>query len=281
MGHHYIPRYYLRQFSVNKKQRQVWMYDLDGSTPKRTSITNAANENGYYFESDEIAMANQIEWPAQEPMQKLRRKIPLTSDERHRMATYINCLIARVPAMRKLREDTLDTRFPSFLDDIVDSELKRGALSDYALSVLLLVIDGYKTTGFRGLPEEAQRILTQTPWVGERVTNLLSSMAWLILSTGQDYPFICSDNPVFWFRWLGMADKSAQITMPLSSTTALLMVHLPQGAIMQAFDVAPYVVDEINHRTAAEATRFLYARQDGEWLKKIAEERKESFQTLR
>ena len=82
MGHHYIPRYYLRQFSVNKKQRQVWMYDLDGSTPKRTSITNAANENGYYFESDEITMANQIEWPAQEPMQKLRRKIPLTSDER-------------------------------------------------------------------------------------------------------------------------------------------------------------------------------------------------------
>ena len=284
MGHHYIPRHFLRQFAADKSQRQIWMYDLDESKARRTSITNAASENGYYSTGDEIAMANQVEWPAQEPMEKLRRIVNLELDERMRVATYVSCLINRVPAMRRLREDTLRSDLPSLLNDLSDQVLRgeeSTPLSPPALSQFLSMIDDFKRGGYDGLPEDAKFMLTQKIWVSERVSALIASMAWLVLVADQKHPFICSDNPVFWFRSIGMGAKSAEITFPLSSGAALLMVHLPQGPVTQAFDVAPEVVDEINRRTAAEATRFLFAKEDGEWLKRIGEKREEGFQTFR
>ena len=284
MGHHYIPQHYLRQFSVDKKQKQIWMYDLANSRVVKLSIKNAASENGYYSAGDEIAMANQIEWPARETMEKLRRKANLELDERMRVATYVSCLVNRVPAMRRMREDKLKSDLPIFLNELTDSVLRGEEgrrLSPPALSQFLSMIDDFKRTGYGGLPEEAKFMLTQKIWVSERVSVLIASMTWLVLSTDQEHPFICSDNPVFWFRSIGMGAKSAEITLPLSSDVALLMVHMPQGPVTRAFDVAPEVVDEINRRTAAEATRFLFAKEDGEWLKQIGERREEGFQIFR
>jgi len=260
------------------------MYDLDSSKSVRTSITNAANENGYYSTDDEIAMANQIEWPAQEPMEKLRRRSAIDLPERVRVATYVNCLINRVPAMRRQREDTLRSNLSGFLNELRERVLKgeRGTrLSSSAMSQYLSLIDDYKDAGYEGLPEDLTVALTHKILVSERISVLIAGMAWVVLFTDQNHPFICSDNPVSWLRSIGMAGKSAEITLPLSSSVALLMVHLPQGPIMQTSDVAPEIVEQINRRTATEATRFLFARNGGKWLAEIAEARGKGSRTIR
>ena len=90
MGHHYIPQHYLRQFSVDKKQKQIWMYDLANSRVKTIDWCNAASENGYYSAGDEIVDGKSDRMARPRDYGKIAyRKANLELDERMRVATYV------------------------------------------------------------------------------------------------------------------------------------------------------------------------------------------------
>ncbi len=229
-------------------------------------------------------MNRYVEGPALQPLARLRRGDDPTPEERVRLGIYFSCLVNRAPAMRNLRISKLQSDLPGLLEKIRTDALRGSArqlLTPTGILQLNEIIDTYKSAGYDGLPRGGQRLLTEKIWVSERVTKLLVNMAWILLFTDEENPFVCSDNPVFWFRKIGMRARASEITVPLSSRVALLMVHLPQGAVTTKWNVASEVVDEVNHRTAAEASRFLYARDGGEWLKQIGEKRGEEFQTFR
>ena len=282
MGYHYIPQGYLRQFAVSESPRHIWMYDLDSAESKYVAIKRVAQQKGYYFDSDEIALARYVEAPAYGPMQKLRQRNSLTLEDRVRIAIYMSGLVNRTPAMRKLREEQLAGGLSGFLNDVSDRVLKgqEGTqLSPQALSQFLSIIDDYKKLGYSGMPEGNRRMLTHKVWVSPPVFELLANMTWFALHTDDSSPFICSDNPVFWFRDHGM--RNSQVSLPLSSRVALLMTHHPAGAAIFHEKAERHEVDEMNYRTAKVASRFLFAKQGGEWLKKIAEGRGEAFRAFR
>jgi hypothetical protein len=90
------------------------------------------------------------------------------------------------------------------------------------------------------------------------VRILLPTMSWIFLKTNKRCPFLTSDNPVFFFEWMGIGRLESEITFPISSTISLWATW--QKNLAEDYLVSKEsIVREINRRTASAATRYVYS----------------------
>lgn len=112
--------------------------------------------------------------------------------------------------------------------------------------------------------------------------EMFCQMQWQFLHSPVDMPFVTSDNPVFYcdpkhkpgfFQGVGLANKTIEVTFPLTRTTCALGMQVHQ-------DVGIEVVDLINPRTVRAALRFVYGSAKSDRLLDLVRVTKGSSPTI-
>ena len=120
MGSHYVPQHYLRHFAAPNDRDKIWMYDnRHPKKPKLLPIVAVAQSSGFYTDSDERALSQTIEGPAQRPLNLLRNGQHVDSKGRNLVALYLDSMINRVPSSR----DRLIRLLPSTKEDVIADTL--------------------------------------------------------------------------------------------------------------------------------------------------------------
>src|SRR5262245_65364574 len=91
MGQHYTPQRYLEGFRdpTHPTKPMIWQFDKKHGKWASASIKKVANEPEYYTAQDEILLAQQIERPANQVLDKLRKRHAILDSERTTLVDYI------------------------------------------------------------------------------------------------------------------------------------------------------------------------------------------------
>lgn len=185
MGHHYLPQFYLQGFTENKK---LWAHDKDKIRTFKTQPKAVANETEMYTDELEQHLANAVEDPALESIERIRRRLPLRHKDRDPLAAYIVALWKRVPSGR----DRIAGHIPSLAEEIrkdVHGKLDVIANSDPDLSEKTkakkdevdAIIASYKAS-----PPDYFWHHTLKTASTPRVIEALSSMRWTFLVSANE-----------------------------------------------------------------------------------------------
>lgn len=96
MGHHYLPQYYLKGFSETV-DNMLWAYEKGSGKKFNTQIKSLANINDFYSHETEQYLANDIEGPANEVLDKIRGRHLINDDDKNTFAKYMAVMWKRVP----------------------------------------------------------------------------------------------------------------------------------------------------------------------------------------
>ncbi|WP_407366179.1 hypothetical protein ABFU50_00700 [Xanthomonas campestris pv. campestris] len=84
MGDHYLPQHYLNGFAIDER---LWVHDLERQLTRRGKPKSEANVNNLWPSELERHVAEKIEGPAQDTIDRIRRFEPIDNSEREALAT--------------------------------------------------------------------------------------------------------------------------------------------------------------------------------------------------
>jgi Protein of unknown function (DUF4238) len=282
MGHHYVPRKYLAGFCEPDSDKFLWLYDKQKDGFSRASTKQVAQERGYYSDEVEEELARTIELPANIVIEKLRQGQPIDGDDRNRLAVYIATMIKRVPDARQ-RATAL---IPTVLSEVVEGvkALVTRAASEGKISPEL---EARRMAEIASAQEKIQEetpaaVIDQirTPRPAPAHVQAILEMTWRFISTSGPSYFLTSDNPAYFFSSFGLGQEQAELVMPIASDLALHACWTTtrhEGVV----PVRQPLVKEINKRVASGATRFIFYRQQADWIRSIAHLRQQDLNRLR
>ena len=266
MGDHYIPQYYLKGFSGDGG-KTVWVYDKSNRCKFATQVKNIANENRFYSPGMESYLAEHVEDPAKPVLERIRRRVHISSEDKQILSAYMVCMMIRVP-QGKERIKQLAPSVADKLREEVDRHWRAALLEDPEKATLIEgrrseahgMIDRYAVD-----PPDEIWLRTIPPEKWPRALVALSSMTWIFLTFDQYPAFLTSDNPLFYFPGVGIGGSDSEVTFPVSSHIALWAsrrTDLTEGF----FETRPQVVKELNRRTASSSNRWVYHSIDEKWV---------------
>lgn len=263
MGHHYLPQFYLHGFA---ERRRIWVHDHFERRTFPSQPKAVANEKGMYTEDLERHLANDVEGPAMSALESVRSLKAVNQEERIALAKYIVCLWKRTPEGRTRAlshvpqiADALRKEYDAAVASIGENSLELRALAEVNRGRIDDVLNRYVEAPPPGLWQSNLEVDTSP----EAVESLLS-MTWRFLHT-RKLQYLTCDNPVFFFAHEGIGSKSSELSIPLSSTVALWANREPlRGPVV--VNALSGAVREINRRTAANATRFVFSRSNEAWI---------------
>jgi hypothetical protein len=266
MGDHYIPQYYLKGFSGDGG-KTVWVYDKSSRCRFATQVKSIANERGFYSPDVESYLADHVEEPAKPVLEKIRKRLQISTEDKQALSAYMICMMTRVPRGRE-RVKELAPAVAKEVREKIDGQLRAIALrqperSDFIerrRSEIQTIVDRYATD-----PPKALWLRNIPPGKRPRAMAALSHMTWTFFTFDQYPAFLTSDNPVFYFRSMGIGSPESEVTFPLSSHTALWATwrtDLTEGF----FETSERVVKELNRRTASFSTRYVFHSMDEKWV---------------
>lgn len=268
MGHHYLPQHYLLGFA---EQAKVWGHDMTKSRSFQTQVKSLANETDMYTEELERHLANAVEGPAQDAIDRIRNRIRIRDEDRELLASYIVAMWKRVPAARnRVAEhiphlaESIRVQAERDLDAIAaaDPELAEKALS--RMAEVNRIIATYKADP----PDHFWHHTLKTGATPRMIEGLLS-MDWCFLITPGEH-FITCDNPVFFFPSEGIGASQSELSMPLSSEITF-WANRTNSDRPQYSTTDRSIVVELNRRSAHNTQRFLYTREESPWLLDFAQ----------
>jgi len=223
MGHHYVPQRYLQNFGDPTRPGYIWMFDRQTRKTHQPAIVNVANKAGFYDDTVEAELANDVESPANLVIEKLRTGQSIDTKERHALAKYIAVMVRRVPFRRHKGLEM----FPAVRDETI-SEIRacmqsgRGdpSVDQDTLGKGLAQLDGLAEKYKNELPDNIIEQI-RTPWPSQQMIDLIYAMAWRVVETSGPSLFLTSDNPAFFFGAYGLGSEESEITFPLSTQRAL------------------------------------------------------------
>ena len=269
MGQHYLPQRYLRQFSAVDHPDKIWMYDKSKRDSKLLPIKIVAQSSGFYFEEDESALNEEVEGPALQPLDKLIHGRNIDKGERLRVALYLNLLLLRVPKAREKRKEILIRELPNLLKGWEDERLNDLPYSKLYYNLVQSAIDPWRKDDFDELPGEDVRELLMGLPKSQDITDRLLAMTWRLIRSADSKNFITGDNPIFFPKWLGLKNFDVELTVPLSSSTALHLSYQGKSETTLFIPAKTRHVNEINRRTARGSGRFLFCHRNEEWIAKM------------
>lgn len=263
MGHHYVPKFYLRGFEQNGT---IWTFDKAQRRAFPSQVKSIANETAMYSDELESHLANEIEHPAKSALEKIRSERQLTTHDRLTLARYIVALWKRVPKARlranhHLPEvaDQVESHLQVELDMLAaqdpSNQSKVSALKQHVAEIIARHKQNPPPeVWYRGIRAESNL----------QLINATLSMNWRFLVSDKEQ-FLTGDNPVFFFEHEGIGKPTSEITLPLSSSIALWASRSsgPNGQYLKA---SPSGVREINRRIAHNSLRFVYASRNESWV---------------
>ncbi|MCI5222854.1 MAG: DUF4238 domain-containing protein [Candidatus Electrothrix sp. AR4] len=90
-------------------------------------------------------------------------------------------------------------------------------------------------------------------------------MNWKFLTFDKCPAFLTCDNPVFFHIGIGIGKANSEVSFPISSNITLVATW-KNGTTEVCYPATKQGVKEINRRTASNTTRYVFRREDEEWI---------------
>jgi len=285
MGDHYLPQFYLKGFSQSEGKR-IWVYDKKENRKYPTQVRSTANETGFYSTESgstevEQYLANSIENPANPVLAKIRNRKKITQQEKHLLSDYMVTMMKRVPQSKEIQK-----RRAPIVAEKVQAELSARFSAMYADRnggdelVQKLEIESKKTLDryVDDFPKDVW-LKTIAPEMTPRLVHCFRTMTWVFLVSDDGPSFLTCDDPVCFFRGMGIGKPQSEVTFPVSSDVALWLTW--RQDLLEGYFVPPrFALKEVNRRVAKNATRFLYHAIDEEWILPFARKGKWTLHLL-
>ena len=99
------------------------------------------------------------------------------------------------------------------------------------------------------------------PEMTPRVQEAIRRMTWAFLTFEKGAAFLTCDNPVFFFRAMGIGKPESEISFPISSHI-MLWLSWRSDFSEAYYPVTERIVKEMNRRTASNASRYVFHSRD-------------------
>ena len=239
---HYVPRVYLKNFSIKiKKEYSLYVYKKDDNNIFKTNIKNIAAEKDFYTvnnkkdnEGKEIDpykyenIYSSIESELNKTLQEINQKnnflcnektLKLTDDNIDKISKFIIVQMLRGKLCRAYEKEYYNYEFEKFKNQFFsefDSKFIKNFLNNF-----LNDENNFKLiTG----------IINTDPSRINRIANILKAGCWVIYCIKGDKEFITSDNPVVFYDLSnkndglfadGILGESTMILFPLNNKMLL------------------------------------------------------------
>jgi Protein of unknown function (DUF4238) len=267
MGHHYIPRAYLRNFASVTDSDRIWMYDKKRGKTYHSLIKEVAQKPRFYKSDVEISLATDFEEPGTRAIKRVILGVPLSSGEREDLSRYIAAMIKRVPFHRTHVNTTL---YPELLAqtateyrEMLRTLATKGNIPAHVVDQKLAETDAAEQKLRNDMPPNVREIVedprpraTSTDTVGAA----LASFHWQVLKCSGPSFFLTTDNPVY---------RYSKIIFPLSSTHCLYGDPQQPGESLDFSKAKEADVRAINRQIANYVNRYAYYNEDVPWIHKL------------
>jgi hypothetical protein len=264
MIYHYVPKYYLKGFADSSNSSLIWVYEKGKNIPSQIPIKTTAGEKDPWPENIENYLTKEIENPANDVLDKIRKRLPITKEEKKLLSVYIIVMLKRVPrGLQRAKEDAPKIMEAVFNDTQLTIErfIKERPEKKELLQKHLAELPVIKSKWEKEFPRETW-YKNFTPDTSPQVKGVLSSMTWIFLKSENKNAFITSDNPVFFFEGIGMGKPESQVIFPISRKI-VLFASWQQNRKEGYFRIKESAIKEINKRIASAATRYVfYSKND-------------------
>ena len=150
----------------------------------------------YYSERDERRLNQEVEKPAQGPLNKLRTGSQITDEERRRVSVYVAVMIDRVPRGRDRRlkkfPESKEKLFSTYRRDPEAEALRLNTTPETLLREVAKLEQGLEAR-----PPTRKHDLIRFHRVPQKTSSAIYSMTWRIIKSDRSGQFLTSDNPVF------------------------------------------------------------------------------------
>lgn len=266
VNNHYIPQYYLRGFCKEFGER-LWVYDKKENKSFYPKVKNIANICDYYSEELEKHLNDEIESPANKVLDKIRFRNELTVEERLVFSKYIANMFQRVPSgKRKFKDmapkvaEDLRSKLNRELEEFSVEEPSKVKLVQQRKEEANILFDQFSSNP----SDEIWHMTIQQDFPSQFVESL-AKMTWIFFTTTEKLNFITSDNPVFYFKSIGIGNQSSELSFPITSSISLWATwrtDLREGYV----PVKLGTVKEMNRRTASLTDRFAFYQTEEKWI---------------
>ena len=274
MGDHYIPQFYLKGFTENENVDSIWVYNKNGDMFK-ASIRNIAQQNRLYSKDVEQYLANKVEEPANKVIKKIRELQPLSDEEKVIFSQYMMVMWKRVPKHKKWVKDKAPEIMNPVFERVEQELIELG--KKYPEKIDLVEKRKKELSEIR---ENKEDELIYDIWLNNlppdktpQSVDVLSQMTWRFLIADEGQFFLTSDNPLFFFNWMGIGKEISEVTFPITKKIALWATW--RSDISEGFlSTSSQAVKEINRRTASIAAQYLYSPYADQWIRTLADKSK-------
>ncbi len=271
MGKHYIPRFYLKGFTEKNAPSFIWAYEKGRKKPFRSNILNIAQENQIYSDETEKQLADDVENPANPIIHKIREQQPITKAEKEILARYVEVLMRRIPRVREKAREWFPSAMEKKLQHL-ESDLNR--LSDENPDKEE-IINKHKNDIKRMRNNDVVDLFTPEDIWEEIILSddmpihqVLGDMTWQFLVFDEWPIFLTSDNPVFFFEWMGIGKKYSEVSFPISKNIVLWATwrsDLKENYVKTTENIAK----EINQRTVSFAQKYIFFSSHEKWVETL------------
>ena len=280
---HVVPREYLRWFTASdhsgSRAAMVWMYDRTSRKWTVVPVHDAGVRKNFYRGEDEVGLADEVEQPAQGPLEKLRDEHQIDFDDRLKVAWYVYAMMTRVPAAREVARSTVVENSELWIKQSIEDERALHSIAEVPVSgsqeELLQKVVGDIEADPTALPFDLYDEMVKPVWYDSETggppetAKIFAHFAWRVVFAGQSQKFITSDNPVHVFSLpLGPDDPRFELAMPLSSDCSLHLCRQGSPDMLEFIRGAEGLVRSLNMRIVSRAERFVYSSRQEQWVDK-------------
>ena len=277
---HYIPRFYLREFTdpetPNGYEPYVWKYEHEYKKWKKKSPKNIASKPDFYsFIDQEGKRRDEIEKKlsiiegktASIYRDKICTRQCLTNREKATIAEFVTLMMIRVPSFHNIVDSSTS-----------EMAIRRMEMYKARPDAVKKFKEEYERDIGKKLPKEFDEswldpskykinasksfILKMMVSLTE-IAKIIFNMSWTFLHTTGKAWFITSDNP-FSMRnpksnsplyGHGLMSQDVEVTIPLSKQICLLATW--KKGLWPHIDVPQLVVEELNHDRIAASDKYI------------------------
>ncbi len=285
--HHFLSKFYLKGFS-NPRTRLLSVYEKGKHEYFSTNPINVAVKKDYYsFLNDKGEKDSEsiegifeiIEKPTAKIIKKIISEESLDEENRLIFSYFLSICLTRVPNFRENFENVYNHLIQkttsiiagnreSFDESIKNFEEKTGQKMTVPNEELRQFVLGNEYE-IKVNPQ----VSVETFKLAKELAPVFFDMKWLFLRATDEYDFLTSDNPIFYFDpmhqadsfyGVGLANKNIEVSFPVSKEIAFLGTWTGQSGIMSGTNK---IVKAINKRTILAARRFVFASKEDTVLK--------------
>jgi hypothetical protein len=281
MGDHYIPKFYLKGFADTSRIAFIWVF-RNGNQPFITAIRKIAQEDNFYSKEIEQLLANEVEYPANKVIHKIRDQKSISQEEKFTLAKYMMVMWKRVPE----NKEWVKKKFPEISGPIFERFSKRLSELSELRPEKIEIIEKQRRELQEFQNNKVDELIYDIwlqnipPEKTPQSVDVFSQMTWRFMIASRGQYFITSDNPLFFFPWMGIGKEMSEVTFPITKDIALWAtwrIDIGEGF----FPASSQLVKEVNRRTASISTQFLYSPYPAEWIKLLANKPKSEIKLNR